>query len=113
MGNIYDSYGFLTLLAQDPTGGLQIRSKTGSWIDIAPRDDALVINVGDALSLMTGGRFASTPHRVINPSHTRDRYSIAMFFDPNLDAEVGCLTGFDSGDDTSAATARLQASYGV
>ena len=40
--------------------------------------------------------FISTPHRVINQSASMDRYSIAFFFDPSLDATVECLARFSS-----------------
>jgi isopenicillin N synthase-like dioxygenase len=33
---------------------------------------------------------------VINASVQRDQYSIAMFFDPNIDAPVACLPRFAS-----------------
>ncbi|MEQ8296539.1 MAG: hypothetical protein RIB55_08660 [Nitratireductor sp.] len=38
----------------------------------------------------SGGRFASTVHRVINDSD-RYRYSVALFFNPNLDVVVDSL----------------------
>ena len=39
------------------------------------------------LERMTGGRFRSTPHRVLNTS-SRDRLSFPFFFDPNFHARV-------------------------
>ena len=58
---------------------------------------SFVLNIGNALSLMTNGRFVSTAHRVNNPSRQRSRYSVAIFFDPCLDAEVEVLNGFKTG----------------
>jgi isopenicillin N synthase-like dioxygenase len=50
-----------------------------------------VINTGDLMERWTNGRFCSTPHRV-RPIHgARDRYSIAMFVDPDSDVRVECI----------------------
>lgn len=80
----HTDYGLLTLLAQDSTGGLQVRSTTG-WVDVAPTTDAIVCNLGDMLELMTGGQYRSTPHRVVSPTDSV-RLSFPYFFDPSFDA---------------------------
>lgn len=90
----HTDYGFLTILAQDEIGGLQIRTVDGDWIDAPARPGCFILNVGDALARWTNGRFNSTPHRVVNPSAERSRYSIGMFFDPNLDARIEPLLRF-------------------
>lgn len=90
----HTDYGFLTLLAQDDVGGLEVRRPDGSWIAAKPIAGTFVCNVGDVLARWTNDRFNSTPHRVINPTADRDRYSVAMFFDPNVDATIACLPQF-------------------
>lgn len=90
----HTDYGFLTILAQDDVGGLQVQSLQGEWIDAPSVPGTFVCNIGDAFSRWTNDVFRSTPHRVINPSIERDRYSVAYFFDPNLDAVVSCLPQF-------------------
>ncbi|MEM7173510.1 MAG: 2-oxoglutarate and iron-dependent oxygenase domain-containing protein [Pseudomonadota bacterium] len=86
----HTDYGFLTLLAQDEVGGLEVRNKAGRWIPAPPLADAFVLNVGDILSRWSGGRLASTPHRVRNLS-IQDRYSFPFFFDPDVDTVVSPL----------------------
>jgi isopenicillin N synthase-like dioxygenase len=81
----HTDYGLLTLLAQDATGGLEVRVD-GAWVEVPPRVDAFVCNLGDMLERMTGGRFRSTPHRVGAP--TADRCSFPLFLDPGWDVEV-------------------------
>jgi isopenicillin N synthase-like dioxygenase len=82
----HTDYGLLTILKQDSTGGLQVKSKSG-WVDAEPVPGSFVCNIGDMLDRMTGGLYRSTPHRVRNPSK-HDRLSFPFFFDPNFNAEV-------------------------
>ena len=82
----HTDYGLLTILRQDETAGLQVKSPAG-WIDAVPIPGSFVCNIGDMLDRMTGGFYRSTPHRVRNPGE-RDRLSFPFFFDPNFDAEV-------------------------
>lgn len=90
----HTDYGFLTILAQDDVGGLQIRNLDGEWIDAPYVPGTFILNIGDILARWTNDRFNSTPHRVINKSSDRDRYSIGMFFDPNLDTLIETLPRF-------------------
>ncbi len=39
----------------------------------------------------TNGRFRSTPHRVLPVTGARDRYSIALFVDPDTAVNVECI----------------------
>ena len=83
----HTDYGFITVLAQDQVGGLQVRSAQGDWVDAAPRPGAFVMNAGDILHKWSNGRFISTPHQVINRGG-RARYSCPFFFDPNMRSRV-------------------------
>jgi isopenicillin N synthase-like dioxygenase len=87
----HTDYGFITLLAQDDVGGLQVRSSTGDWLDVDPRPGTLVMNTADMLRRWSNGKLISTPHRVLAATR-RDRYSLPFFFDPNTNTQVAPLT---------------------
>jgi isopenicillin N synthase-like dioxygenase len=86
----HTDYGLLTILKQDETGGLQVKSG-GRWIAAPPVPGSFLCNIGDMLERMTGGRYRSTPHRVRNAT-SRDRLSFPFFFDPNFRAEIRPIT---------------------
>jgi len=86
----HTDYGNLTLLAQDDIGGLEVRRRDGTWIDVPPVAGTLVCNIGDCLMRWTNDIYVSNAHRVVNRS-PRERFSIAYFGDPNADALVECL----------------------
>jgi isopenicillin N synthase-like dioxygenase len=85
----HTDYGFVTILAQDEVGGLEVRNRHNAWIAAPPIAGTFVMNVGDILQRWSNGRFASTPHRVRNLKPV-DRYSMPFFFDPSMEAQVEC-----------------------
>jgi isopenicillin N synthase-like dioxygenase len=110
----HTDYGFMTLLFQNGVGGLQVIDKSGAWIDVPPRTDAVVVNSGDMLERWTNGKYKSTMHRVIAKTGHRDRLSIAMFIDPDTDALIEALPSCVSSDNPArfapiSAGAHLQA----
>ncbi|MFM8680865.1 MAG: isopenicillin N synthase family dioxygenase [Alphaproteobacteria bacterium] len=88
----HTDYGFLTLVCQDGTGGLEVKRRAGGWIPATPVEGAFVLNAADILMRWTNNRLVSTPHRVVNRSPA-DRYSIAYFHDPSMDTTVSPLPG--------------------
>ncbi|MGI8757624.1 MAG: isopenicillin N synthase family dioxygenase [Acidimicrobiales bacterium] len=87
----HTDYGLLTILAHDGQPGLEVHSR--GWVPVVAPRDTFVVNLGDMLERMTGGRYRSTPHRVRHgaPADTRtadDRLSFPFFFDPAWDADV-------------------------
>lgn len=83
----HTDYGVITLLHQDPVGGLQVSNRRGEWVVAHPIEGTLVVNVGDLLARWTNDRFRSNPHRVVNTSG-RERLSIAVFVDPDYDTPI-------------------------
>lgn len=85
----HTDYGNVTLLATDGVAGLQVRRRDGTWIDAPAVPGAFICNIGDCLMRWTNDIYVSTPHRVLKPA--AERYSIAMFLDPNPDALVSAI----------------------
>ena len=86
----HSDFGFITILAQDDVGGLQVKTRDGHWVDAPNLPGVFLVNIGDMLMRWTNDRFRSTVHRVVN-APGRDRYSLPFFFDPDFETEVACL----------------------
>ena len=72
----------ITLLLGAEEAGLELLTRQGEWLAIAPAEGALVVNIGDMLERLTNGRLRSTKHRVVNPrgeAAQRARYSMPFF----------------------------------
>lgn len=81
----------ITLLLQDDQGGLQVETPRG-WVDVPPRADTFVINIGEQLELASDGYLRATMHRVVSPPPGTQRLSAAFFLGARLDATVSVLT---------------------
>jgi len=93
----HKDYGFLTILAQDATGGLEVRSPEGELVLAPPRPHHFIVNAGDMLSAITADAIRSAPHRVVNRAGI-GRYSIPFFYDPDFDARFAGLPELSAGE---------------
>lgn len=78
--------GLLTLLRQDATRGLDVLNDNGQWIPASYVSGSIVVNVGDLMAQMSGGRLVATMHRV--RSSSASRYSVPFFCKPGVNALV-------------------------
>lgn len=91
--------GILTLLHQDPTGGLEVLNSAGDWVAAPYVPGSIVVNIGDLLASVSGGRFVATKHRVrTNPGGTTSedgmgRFSVPFFFEPGEECVVRSVDG--------------------
>jgi isopenicillin N synthase-like dioxygenase len=90
-----DYGGFTVLSGEDVPGGLQVRTRTGEWVDVRTEPQSLVVNIGDLLMRWTNDRWLSNLHRVVNPpsggAASIPRLSIAFFSHPNYDVLIECI----------------------
>lgn len=94
-------WSWLTCLLQDDVGGLEAQDQSGSWHKVHPLKGSLVVNTGELLEVETGGLLRSSPHRVINSRIDRQRFSVPVFVNPALDAEIMPAGSFSSSDPQS------------
>ncbi|KAL8485681.1 hypothetical protein ACS0TY_027822 [Phlomoides rotata] len=81
-----DAGGVILLYQDDVEGGLQIL-KDGVWIDVQPHRNAIVINTGDQIEVLSNGKYKSVWHRVL-AKPDGNRRSIASFYNPSLNATI-------------------------
>ena len=90
----HTDYGIVTVLWADQVKGLQVLGTDGSWNDVSPADDALLINLGDVTGRWTNDRWMSTLHRVKPPivdGTIERRRSAAYFHDGDIDALISTM----------------------
>jgi len=90
----HTDFGIVTVLWADQVKGLQVLGNDGSWNDVSPADDALLINLGDLTARWTNEQWQSTLHRVKPPivdGTINRRRSAAYFHDGNADAVIATI----------------------
>ncbi|KWR70098.1 hypothetical protein RN04_14735 [Arthrobacter sp. W1] len=83
----HTDFGFLTVLAQDNAGALELQNRDGDWVGTIPVTGSLLIGVGELLSSMTNRRYSSTVHRVVNRG-TGPHFALSFFLDLDFHAVV-------------------------
>lgn len=78
--NAHTDAGALTLLLQDVEPGLEVLHGD-EWHLVEPRDDALVVNIGDVVQVWSNDRYTAALHRGL-VSADAARFSAPFFFNP-------------------------------
>ena len=85
----HTDYGAIALLAQDAPG-LEVKGKTGEWVEVNVIPGAFVVNIGDLMARWTNDALQANVHRVVNRRSTL-RHSAAFFLDPDYNALIECI----------------------
>lgn len=91
----HTDYGMVTLLTQDPIGGLELRKRDGEWVGAPYIEGTFVVNLGDMFKVWTNDLYVSNLHRVVNRTG-KERYSIPTFFNLDYHTPVACLPACQS-----------------
>eukprot|EP00929_Paragymnodinium_shiwhaense_P119362 TRINITY_DN91250_c0_g1_i1.p1 TRINITY_DN91250_c0_g1~~TRINITY_DN91250_c0_g1_i1.p1 ORF type:complete len:378 (-),score=60.16 TRINITY_DN91250_c0_g1_i1:81-1214(-) len=82
---LHQDSAYLTLLLPGEEEGLECQLPSGDMLPVQRKEGAFVVNLGEALQLMTRNYFIATPHKV----HTRrERFSVGFFYGPSLDTDL-------------------------
>jgi isopenicillin N synthase-like dioxygenase len=107
----HTDFGSVTVLFNQ-LGGLQVLAPNKrDWEYVCPRPDCAVINLGDSLIKLLGGRLYSAVHRVVAPPGKQGdciRHSAVYFSRPNSSVKLRDLFQYPSEDDV----AKLEKSQG-
>ncbi len=88
----HTDFGSVTILDREPgVGCLQVQDAQDRWVDAPFVPGSLTVNVGDLLSMWSGGRWPSSRHRVLPPdasAPTEALTSLVYFAQPDDDTVV-------------------------
>ena len=95
--------GALTILHIDDTpDSLQVKLRSGEWINVNRIPGAFIINIGDMMMRWTNDKWTSNWHRVVNPpmvnGRSERRLSLVFFAATNYDTIVECLPNCSDAD---------------
>lgn len=86
----HTDFGMLTMLSQDPIGGLEVMKRDGEWVGAPFIDGTLVINLGNLFNVWTNDVYVSNPHRVVNRTG-KERFSVPTFFNLDYETVAACV----------------------
>ncbi|CAH1790550.1 unnamed protein product [Owenia fusiformis] len=95
----HTDWGTVTFIAQDNMGGLQVKSRSGDWIDVTPKDGCIIVLIAELMQRWTSDKFQANPHRVVKlPCESesikggeKSRFSMIYFGNPDWDAVINSI----------------------
>ncbi|NNC36359.1 MAG: isopenicillin N synthase family oxygenase [Acidimicrobiales bacterium] len=104
----HEDINLITLLIAANGRGLQLLTRDNEWLEVETDPENVIVDAGDMLAHITGGKIPSTTHRVVNAGDlTQSRYSIPFFMHPRPDSVLRPIDGFcDNPEDVEVITAK-------
>jgi isopenicillin N synthase-like dioxygenase len=85
----HEDINLMTVLPVSTASGLELLTRDGEWLAVETPPGTVIVDTGDMMALLTGGRLPATTHRVVNPTDptlaSRARYSMPFFVHPHPD----------------------------
>lgn len=104
----HTDFGSITILF-NRLYGLQVLTTNEEWLFVPPLAGHAIVNLGDAMVKLSGGRLKSNTHRVVTvPDLKRvtDRYSVVYFSRPENSVRMTNLVNYENeGNDNNVLTA--------
>jgi isopenicillin N synthase-like dioxygenase len=104
----HEDINLITLLVAANGKGLQLLTRENEWLEVNTDPSNVIVDAGDMLAHITGGRISATTHRVVNEGDlTKSRYSIPFFMHPKPDSILRPIDGFcDNPEQVEIITAK-------
>jgi isopenicillin N synthase-like dioxygenase len=90
----HEDINLITLLIGASAEGLEVLTRTGTWLAPTVGPHEMVINVGDMLERLTNNYLRSTTHRVVLPPPDKrhlPRFSVPFFLHPRPEVSLAAL----------------------
>ncbi|XP_076331594.1 putative iron/ascorbate oxidoreductase DDB_G0283291 [Tachypleus tridentatus] len=81
----------ITFLFQDDSGGMELKTKSGQWIQATPIKGTVILLLADLMSIWSNGLYPATFHRLVlnyEAERRRERSSFVYFFVPDKNVTV-------------------------
>jgi len=104
----HEDINLITLLVAANGKGLQLLTRENEWMEVNTDPSNVIVDAGDMLAHITGGRIPATTHRVVNEGDlSKSRYSIPFFMHPRPECVLRPIEGFcDNPEEVEVITAK-------
>ncbi|XP_010863374.1 2-oxoglutarate-dependent dioxygenase htyE [Esox lucius] len=91
----HSDYGSITLVFQSQEGGLQVRTRSGEFVNAPSIPGTVLVNIADLMQRWTSDVLLSAVHRVLLPpaGDSSTRQSMVFFVQPDDEALITCCDG--------------------
>ncbi|NNH73009.1 isopenicillin N synthase family oxygenase [Nocardia uniformis] len=81
-----DDFGFLNFLLPDLLCGMRVGDGAGGWADVFPRENSVLLTLGDGAEAATAGFLRAAPHRLWSPHASKGRVAVTVTVDSGIES---------------------------
>ncbi|KAI0703870.1 Clavaminate synthase-like protein [Cerioporus squamosus] len=87
----------VSILWSQPVAGLQLKDLEGNWRWVKHMENALVVNMGESMEMLSGGYYKAAIHRVVQPpADQRGHTRLGVFYFATAENDVKLVPLADS-----------------